>query len=162
MSLAWFQLCPLHGWSIVQLIFQFSLIEDHNYHIQIQAPTIPFDLTVRQLFLFLCLSFSEEKLLTKENFSSTNHVNYKFRFKWNEEDLPTVQFSSKKLLDRGFKFKYTMEEMFDQAIQKCREMKLIPLSTKEEPKEQSRNGSIKPTSISVWSSIPSKNLLLYL
>ncbi|KAF3339977.1 dihydroflavonol-4-reductase-like protein [Carex littledalei] len=71
------------------------------------------------------------------------------KFKWNEEDLPTVQFSSKKLLDMGFKFKYTMEEMFDQAIQKCREMKLIPLSTKEEPKEQSRIGSIEPTSVSI-------------
>ncbi|XP_078159142.1 dihydroflavonol 4-reductase-like [Carex rostrata] len=50
-------------------------------------------------------------------------------FKWKEEDLPVVHFSSKKLLDMGFKFKYTIEEMFDQAIQTCREMKLIPLST---------------------------------
>jgi bifunctional dihydroflavonol 4-reductase/flavanone 4-reductase len=70
-------------------------------------------------------------------------------YEWKEEDLPAVHISSKKLLDMGFKYKYTLEDMFDEAIQTCREMKLIPLRTKEEPKEQSLNGSIEPTSVSV-------------
>ncbi|KAJ6796957.1 dihydroflavonol 4-reductase [Iris pallida] len=44
-----------------------------------------------------------------------------------DENIGTVHFSSKKLLDLGFRFKYTMEEMFDEAIQTCIEKKLIPL-----------------------------------
>eukprot|EP00253_Pinus_taeda_P013968 PITA_13968 len=43
-----------------------------------------------------------------------------------DESLQTVPFPSKKLLDMGFKFKYTMEEMFDGAIQCCREKGLLP------------------------------------
>lgn len=60
----------------------------------------------------------------------------------------------------GFKYKYTMEDMFDQAIQTCREMKLIPLRTEDETKEQSHNGSIKPTPDSVWCSIASKKKIM--
>lgn len=61
--------------------------------------------------------------------------NIQQEFEWKEEDLPAIHFSSKKLLCLGFKFNYTMEEMFDQAIQTCRERKLVPLSTKDESKE---------------------------
>jgi hypothetical protein len=85
----------------------------------------------------------------QKSFYYFNNVNYECRFKGFEEDLPLISFSSKKLLNMGFKFKYSMEEMFDQAIQTCREMKLIPLSTKEESKEQNLNGSIEPASVSV-------------
>lgn len=42
-----------------------------------------------------------------------------------------MRFSSKKLLELGFKYKYTVEEMFDEAIQTCIEKKLIPLQTVE-------------------------------
>nr|ABK26123.1 unknown [Picea sitchensis]ABR17284.1 unknown [Picea sitchensis] len=48
------------------------------------------------------------------------------KFKDADESLPAVPFSSKKLLDLGFKFNYTMEEMFDGAIQCCREKGLLP------------------------------------
>nr|BAF93856.1 dihydroflavonol 4-reductase [Iris x hollandica] len=44
-----------------------------------------------------------------------------------EKDVRTVHFSSKRLLDLGFEFKYTVEEMFDEAIRSCVEKKLIPL-----------------------------------
>ncbi|TVU02544.1 hypothetical protein EJB05_51954, partial [Eragrostis curvula] len=44
-------------------------------------------------------------------------------------DLPPVHFSSKKLLDHGFRFRYTVEDMFDAAIRTCREKGLIPLAT---------------------------------
>jgi bifunctional dihydroflavonol 4-reductase/flavanone 4-reductase len=47
-----------------------------------------------------------------------------------EDDLQSVGMSSKKLLDLGFTFKYvTMEDMYDGAIQTCREKGLIPLAT---------------------------------
>lgn len=44
-------------------------------------------------------------------------------------DLQPVHFSSKKLLDHGFTFRYTVEDMFDAAIRTCREKGLIPLAT---------------------------------
>jgi bifunctional dihydroflavonol 4-reductase/flavanone 4-reductase len=47
----------------------------------------------------------------------------------NGGDLQPVHFSSKKLLDLGFTFKYTVEDMFDAAIRTCREKGLIPLAT---------------------------------
>ncbi|CAM0881834.1 unnamed protein product [Alopecurus aequalis] len=44
-----------------------------------------------------------------------------------DDDLPPIHFSSKKLLDHGFRFRYTAEDMFDDAIRTCREKGLIPL-----------------------------------
>ncbi|KAJ0985888.1 hypothetical protein J5N97_004244 [Dioscorea zingiberensis] len=46
-----------------------------------------------------------------------------------DQKIGLVHFSSKKILELGFKFRYSMEEMFDAGIQKCREKKLIPLYT---------------------------------
>nr|CAA75996.1 dihydroflavonol4-reductase [Zea mays] len=46
-----------------------------------------------------------------------------------EDDLQPVHFSSKKLLDHGFTFRYTVEDMFDAGIRTCREKGLIPLAT---------------------------------
>ncbi|WVZ69561.1 hypothetical protein U9M48_018332 [Paspalum notatum var. saurae] len=43
--------------------------------------------------------------------------------------LQPVHFSSKKLQDHGFAFRYTLEDMFDAAIGTCREKGLIPLAT---------------------------------
>ncbi|CAI9272343.1 unnamed protein product [Lactuca saligna] len=45
------------------------------------------------------------------------------------DELPVVSFSSKKLTDMGFKFKYDMEEMFKGAIDSCREKGFLPYST---------------------------------
>jgi len=41
------------------------------------------------------------------------------------EALETSGLSSKKLVDSGFKFKYGLEEMFDGAIQCCKEKGLL-------------------------------------
>nr|APG32498.1 dihydroflavonol-4-reductase 1 [Freesia hybrid cultivar] len=49
------------------------------------------------------------------------------KFKGINEGIEIVHFSSKKLMDLGFRFKYSMEEMFDEAIQTCIEKKLITL-----------------------------------
>nr|BAE78769.1 dihydroflavonol 4-reductase [Agapanthus praecox] len=57
------------------------------------------------------------------------------KFKGIDEKIPPVHFSSKKLLQLGFRFKYSMEEMFDEAIKSCIEKKLIPLKTAEEVPE---------------------------
>ncbi|KAL4577646.1 hypothetical protein LXL04_013757 [Taraxacum kok-saghyz] len=46
-----------------------------------------------------------------------------------DDELPVVSFSSKKLIDMGFKFKYDLEEMFEGAINSCREKGLLPHST---------------------------------
>ncbi|PUZ55671.1 hypothetical protein GQ55_5G231200 [Panicum hallii var. hallii] len=51
------------------------------------------------------------------------------RFRGIDGELQPVHFSSKKLLDHGFAFRYTVEDMFDAAIRTCREKGLIPLST---------------------------------
>ena len=51
------------------------------------------------------------------------------RFRGIDGDLQPVHFSSKKLLDHGFAFRYTVEGMFDAAIRTCREKGLIPLAT---------------------------------
>ncbi|KAH9320071.1 hypothetical protein KI387_021840 [Taxus chinensis] len=48
-----------------------------------------------------------------------------FLFKDADESLQPVAFSNKKLVDLGFKFKYTPEDMFDGAIQCCLEKGLL-------------------------------------
>lgn len=48
-----------------------------------------------------------------------------------DDDLEPVRFSSKKLLDHGFRFRYTVEDMFDAAVRTCREKGLIPLAAAE-------------------------------
>ncbi|KAI3519236.1 hypothetical protein L1887_08263 [Cichorium endivia] len=51
------------------------------------------------------------------------------RFPGIDDELSVVSFSSKKLTDMGFKFKYDLEEMFKGAIDSCREKGLLPIST---------------------------------
>nr|UXX62034.1 dihydroflavonol-4-reductase [Paeonia suffruticosa] len=48
-------------------------------------------------------------------------------FKDVDESLKSVSFSSKKLMDSGFEFKYNLEDMFVGAIETCREKGLLPL-----------------------------------
>ncbi|KAJ1284447.1 hypothetical protein BS78_03G204900 [Paspalum vaginatum] len=50
-----------------------------------------------------------------------------------DDHLQPVHFSSKKLQDHGFAFRYTLEDMFDAAIGTCREKGLIPLATAGPP-----------------------------
>ncbi|XP_020267696.1 dihydroflavonol 4-reductase [Asparagus officinalis] len=48
-----------------------------------------------------------------------------------EDKIQPVHFSSKKLLQLGFKYKYSMKEMFDEAIKSCIKKNLIPMKTAE-------------------------------
>ncbi|KAK9129831.1 hypothetical protein Sjap_010318 [Stephania japonica] len=49
------------------------------------------------------------------------------KFKDIDESLPVVVFSSKKLTDMGFKYKYSLEDMYAGAIKSCKEKGLLPL-----------------------------------
>jgi len=49
-----------------------------------------------------------------------------FRFKDIPDELEIIKFSSKKITDLGFKFKYSLEDMFTGAIETCREKGLLP------------------------------------
>nr|UJP17040.1 dihydvroflavonol-4-reductase DFR [Chrysanthemum x morifolium] len=53
------------------------------------------------------------------------------KFEGIDDEIPIVSFSSKKLTDMGFKFKYDLEEMFRGAIKSCKEKGLLPYSTNE-------------------------------
>ena len=50
------------------------------------------------------------------------------RFKGVDEKLKSICFSSKKLTDLGFEFKYSLEDMFTGAVDTCRAKGLLPLS----------------------------------
>lgn len=52
-----------------------------------------------------------------------------FRFKDIPDDLEIIKFSSKKITDLGFIFKYSLEDMFTGAIETCREKGLLPKVT---------------------------------
>lgn len=53
------------------------------------------------------------------------------RFEGIDKIHDLVRFSSKKLLDLGFEYKYSLEDMYKGAIHTCRAKGLIPLATKD-------------------------------
>nr|AAV83985.1 dihydroflavonol 4-reductase 3 [Triticum aestivum] len=59
-----------------------------------------------------------------------------------DDDLQPIHFSSKKLLDHGFSFRYTAEDMFDAAIRTCREKGLIPLGDAPAPAAAGKLGAL--------------------
>lgn len=54
------------------------------------------------------------------------------RFEGIDEGIERVHFSSKKLTDLGFQYRYTVEDMFDSAVESCLEKQLLPLQTVDE------------------------------
>ncbi|CAO2835131.1 unnamed protein product [Amaranthus hypochondriacus] len=54
------------------------------------------------------------------------HYNIPTKFKDIEEVVEIVHFSSKKLLDLNFKFKYELKDMYKEAIESCRTKGLLP------------------------------------
>eukprot|EP00262_Sarcandra_glabra_P011072 TRINITY_DN26770_c0_g1_i1.p1 TRINITY_DN26770_c0_g1~~TRINITY_DN26770_c0_g1_i1.p1 ORF type:complete len:331 (-),score=35.55 TRINITY_DN26770_c0_g1_i1:146-1138(-) len=50
------------------------------------------------------------------------------KFDGMDETLKVIHFSSKKLTDLGFKYKYNVDDMFEGAIDSCKEKGLIPLA----------------------------------
>ncbi|XP_061969052.1 dihydroflavonol 4-reductase-like [Populus nigra] len=68
------------------------------------------------------------------------------KFKDIDENLACVAFSSKKLTDLGFEFKYSLEDMFAGAVETCREKGLIPLSHKKQVVEECKENEVVPAS----------------
>ena len=62
-----------------------------------------------------------------------------FRFKNIPDELDIIKFSSKKITDLGFKFKYSLEDMFTGAVETCREKGLLP-----KPEETTVNNELLP------------------
>ncbi|PON54943.1 NAD(P)-binding domain containing protein [Parasponia andersonii] len=62
------------------------------------------------------------------------------KFKDFDENIPNVHFSSKKLTDLGFQYKYSLEDMFTGAVDTCRTKGLIPLTHETKP-EKKPNGN---------------------
>ncbi|RVW13494.1 Dihydroflavonol 4-reductase [Vitis vinifera] len=61
------------------------------------------------------------------------------KFKDIDRNLKAVSFSSKKLTDLGFQFKYSLEDMYKGAIETCREKGLIPLPSEKEKQANGEN-----------------------
>lgn len=55
-----------------------------------------------------------------------------FRFENIPDELEPVRLSSKKIRDLGFEFKYSLEDMYTEAIDACKEEGLLP-KTAETP-----------------------------
>nr|AHY35315.1 dihydroflavonol reductase [Morus notabilis] len=55
------------------------------------------------------------------------------KFKGFEENIENVEFSSRKLKELGFQYKYSLEDMFVGAIETCREKGLLPLAHENNP-----------------------------
>ncbi|KAM7274075.1 hypothetical protein ACFE04_028739 [Oxalis oulophora] len=72
-------------------------------------------------------------ILTLSKMLSQKYPEYNIptEFKGVDENLPSIAFSSKKLEDLGFKFKYNLEDMFTGAVETCRQKGLLPLSFQE-------------------------------
>ncbi|KAJ8772635.1 hypothetical protein K2173_027812 [Erythroxylum novogranatense] len=96
------------------------------------------DLCISHIFLFenpeakgryICsshdASIHDLAKLLKEKYPE---YNVPTKFKDVDENLMRVVFSSKKLTDLGFEFKYSLEDMFVGAVETCRAKGLIPLS----------------------------------
>ncbi|RRT55558.1 hypothetical protein B296_00029910 [Ensete ventricosum] len=87
------------------------------------------DITISDLAKMLTERYPEYDIPTELTEGCTNFIR---RFEGIDEVTDVISFSSKKLTDLGFTFKYSLEDMFDGAIESCREKGLLPLTTKKE------------------------------
>ncbi|ESQ44798.1 hypothetical protein EUTSA_v10003227mg [Eutrema salsugineum] len=55
-----------------------------------------------------------------------------------DENLKSIMFSSKKLIDMGFSFKYSLEEMLVESIETCREKGFLPVSFPKPSKSEEK------------------------
>nr|AHM27144.1 dihydroflavonol 4-reductase [Angelonia angustifolia] len=69
--------------------------------------------------------------------------NVPMEFKGIDKDIPVVRFSSKKLTSMGFKFKYSLEDMYRGAIETCREKGLLPYSTHNQSNGEKKESTLQ-------------------
>lgn len=131
-------LMPSFPPSLITGLSPITRTESH-YHIIKQGQFVHLDdLCMSHIYLFehpqaegryICSSHSTTILeLAKMFREKFPEYNVPTEFKGVDETLKNVEFSSKKLTDTGFKFKYSLEDMFVGAVETCREKKLLPLS----------------------------------
>ncbi|KAF9683060.1 hypothetical protein SADUNF_Sadunf05G0172800 [Salix dunnii] len=60
-----------------------------------------------------------------------------------DEELASVVFTSKKVMDMGFEFKYSLEDMFVGAVETCRKKGLLPLSHEKQAAEDKFAGAVE-------------------
>ena len=60
------------------------------------------------------------------------------RFEGVDEKLKSIDFSSKKLIEMGFNFKYNLEEMFIESIETCRQKGFLPVSLPDQSKSETK------------------------
>ncbi|XP_004499176.1 dihydroflavonol 4-reductase-like [Cicer arietinum] len=61
------------------------------------------------------------------------HFNVPTKFKDIPDQLEIIKFSSKKITELGFKFKYSLEDMFTGAVETCREKGILPKAAQTDP-----------------------------
>nr|AHL46451.1 dihydroflavonol 4-reductase [Fragaria x ananassa] len=64
------------------------------------------------------------------------------KFKGIEDNLTKVHFSSKKLLETGFEFKYSLEDMFVGAVDACKAKGLLPPPTERVEKQEAGDSGV--------------------
>nr|USU43665.1 bifunctional dihydroflavonol/flavanone 4-reductase [Ailanthus altissimus] len=122
--------------------------KEAHYHIIKQGQFVHLDdLCNAHIFLFehpeakgryLCSSHPAT-ILEVAKMLREKYPEYNVPTKFNglDENLKNILFSSKKLTELGFKFKYSLEDMFTGAVDTCRAMGLLPLSKEN---HASKNG----------------------
>jgi bifunctional dihydroflavonol 4-reductase/flavanone 4-reductase len=99
------------------------------------------DLCMSHIFLYenpkaegryLCSS-NDCTILTLSKMLAHKYPEYNIptQFKDVDEKLQSIEFSSNKLRELGFEFKYSLEDMFTGAVETCREKGLLPLTFKD-------------------------------
>ncbi|KAJ9166064.1 hypothetical protein P3X46_020863 [Hevea brasiliensis] len=124
--------------SLITALSPITGTESH-YHIIKQGQFIHLDdLCLAHIYLFenpkaqgryICSS-DEATIYELAKLLSEKYPEYNVpsKFKGIDENLQKIVFSSKKLTDLGFEFKYSLEDMFTGAIETCRAKGLIPVS----------------------------------
>ncbi|KAK4768673.1 hypothetical protein SAY87_003814 [Trapa incisa] len=104
------------------------------------------DLVMSHLFLYQNPE-AKGRYICSSHAENITHISKLLKEKYPEYDIPTefegvdeklekVSFSSEKLTELGFVFKYSLEDMFVEAVETCREKGLLPLSHEKKQQKQ--------------------------
>lgn len=77
-----------------------------------------------------------------------------------DENIPTVHFSSKKIKDLGFEFKYNLEDMFTGAVDSCRQKGLLALPNIEIKSNVTNEKELLPLPVEIKSNVTNEKELL--
>lgn len=81
----------------------------------------------------LLLPWKSIKIHDRNKICCADFVHLIFRFKDIPDQLEIIKFSSKKITELGFKFKYSLEDMFTGAVETCREKGILPKAAQTDP-----------------------------